>query len=132
MANVLPASLPDGAPLIEHFQYQALNVFSSAPGRCPVLRGYFTAGRGSASSSRRRYEAITPSVNPQNEVRSFGVSEMLDAMVAVRSSSVEGFLADDGVPPRCDGACCRCDGARCLDERFRSVFGCWCRAQTAR
>ena len=73
MANVLPASLPDGAPLIEHLQAQALNWFSSGPGRCPVVRAYFTGGRGSASSSRRRYEAITPSVNPRKEMRSSGV-----------------------------------------------------------
>src|SRR5215831_12374983 len=122
MANFLPASLPEGAPLIEHFQYQALNLFSSLPGRYPAVRGYLTAGRGSASSSSRRYEAITPSVNPQKDVSSSGVSLRLNAVAALRRSSIEGFLTGIDVPPRCSGM-----GSR--DKRFQLSFdGSRCRA----
>src|SRR5439155_4490402 len=101
MANFLPASFPDGAPLIEHFQYQALSLFSSGPGRYPVVRGYLTAGRGSLSSSSRRYEAITPSVNPRNEARSSGVSVRWNAVAALRRSSIDGFLTGMGRSPGC-------------------------------
>jgi hypothetical protein len=37
-ARFLPASGPDCAPLIEHFQYQALSRFSAAGGRYPGPR----------------------------------------------------------------------------------------------
>jgi len=39
MAIFLPESGPDGAPLIEHFQYQALYGLSSGRGRYPGWRG---------------------------------------------------------------------------------------------
>src|SRR5438105_13493679 len=42
IAIFLPASGPEGAPLIEHFQYHALSRFSDAGGREPALRGYLT------------------------------------------------------------------------------------------
>src|SRR5260370_12124015 len=101
MANLLPASFPVGAPLMEHFQYQALSLFSSPPGRCPVVLGYFTGGRGSANSSRRRYEAITPSVNPQNDVRSSGLSVRGNAVAALPRSPLHAFLPDISLPPPC-------------------------------
>src|SRR5579863_6641107 len=53
IAKVLPASSPLGAPLISQRQYQALCTFSSAVGRQPPSRGYFTGRVGSASRSKR-------------------------------------------------------------------------------
>src|SRR5271155_4008995 len=42
IAIFLPASLPEGAPLIDDFQYQALSRFCAAVGRYPASRGYLT------------------------------------------------------------------------------------------
>ena len=46
-----PASLPLGLPLIAVFTYQAPSLFSSALGRRPPSRGYFTGGFSSGTAS---------------------------------------------------------------------------------
>ena len=76
IATRLPASAPDGAPLIEHLQYHALKGFSSGAGRYPVVRGYWTGNFGSRSSSTRRYDTIASSMRFRYAARSSSVSRM--------------------------------------------------------
>jgi hypothetical protein len=46
IAIFLPAKGPEGAPLIEHFHYQALSLFSAAAGRHPGSRRILARQRG--------------------------------------------------------------------------------------